>query len=185
MMIRREFITLLAGAGAWPLGARAQQGPVTPVIGYLSGGSHEASLQVIAVFKQGLAETGLDPPCVPMEYRFAEGRYDRLPALAAELVRRQVAVIVATTTPPALAAKAVTSNIPIVFGATDDPVRTGLVRSLNRPSGTATGIFFFLSDLGPNLPVEQPTIFELVTILRPPRRSASKFRRRCSPVPTR
>ena len=135
-------------AAAWPYAARGQQATV-PVIGFLSGGSHEASSQVIRILKQSLAEVGFDERNVAFEYRYAEGKYDRLALIAAELVRRRVSLIVASTTPPALAAKAATSAIPIVFGATDDPVRLGLVASLARPGGNATGVFFFLSDLGP------------------------------------
>jgi putative ABC transport system substrate-binding protein len=150
-MRRREFITLLGGAAAaWPVAGRAQQ-PALPIVGYLSGGAPGASTQVIAILKQGLAEVGIvDGGNVAFEYHYAEGRYDLLPIVVAELVRRPVSVIVATTTPPALAAKAATSTIPIVFGATDDPVRLGLVASLARPGGNATGVFFFLSDLGQN-----------------------------------
>ena len=119
-----------------------------PVIGFLSGGSHEASSQVIRMLKQSLAEVGFDERNVAFEYRYAEGKYDRLAVIAAELVRRPVSLIVASTTPPALAAKAATSAIPIVFGATDDPVRVGLVASLARPGGNATGVFFLSLGFG-------------------------------------
>jgi putative ABC transport system substrate-binding protein len=147
-MRRRQFITLLGGAAAaWPVAARAQQ--AVPIVAFVSGGAANTSTDNVALFRKGLNEVGyIEGQNVTVEYHWLEGQYDRIPALVADLIRRRVAVIATpASTPVSVAAKTATSAIPIVFGVGDDPVRLGLVASLSRPGGNATGVSFFTTEV--------------------------------------
>src|SRR5262249_22100708 len=157
---RREFITLLGVAAAWPLAARAQQQPAMPVIGFLSGGSPNAFAHLVASFREGLSQTGyIEHRNVGIDYRWAEGRYDLLPTLAADLVNRGVAVIASTGGPRVVeAAAAATTTVPIVFLGSDVALKTGVLTSLNRPSGNVTGIVMSTSAA----PVQMPAISQRI-----------------------
>ena len=146
-MRRREFITLLGGVAMWPLTVHAQQ-PAMPVVGFMMAGSRAALRDEIAAFEAGLKEMGfVEGQNLALEYRFAEGQFDRFPALASDLIHRQVSVIVASSPQGALAAKRATKTIPIVFSLGADPIETGVVSSLSRPGGNVTGVYQFTAGL--------------------------------------
>jgi putative ABC transport system substrate-binding protein len=180
-MRRRDFITLLGTVAAWPLAARAQQ-PRIPLIGVLSSTSAEAYASRIAAFRQGLSETGyVEGRNVVIDYRWAEGKYDQLPGMAAELVQRQVDVIVAITTPSAFAAKAATTAIPIVFEMGTDPVGAGLIASLSRPGSNLTGVSLLNVELGAKrlevLHELVPSVAVLAALLNPTNPNAESLSR--------
>jgi len=171
MIRRRDFITLLGGAAAWPLIARAQQSSMA-VIGYLSPRSAGDDPHLVVAFRRGLGETGyVEGRNAAIEYRWAEGYNDRLPGLAADLVRRQVNVIAAVAVPAATAAKAATTTIPTVFQAAADPIAAGLVTSLARPLGNLTGVTSLSVEVGPKrlelLHELMPTVTNIALLVNP------------------
>lgn len=174
-MRRREFLGALGGAAAWPVAARAQQS--VPAVGFLNSGAAAAHAGNVTAFRLGLSEAGyVEGRNITIEYRWAEDRYDRLSAMVADLIRRRVAVIAATTTPAPPVAKAATSTIPIVFVTGADPVKAGLVTSLNRPSGNVTGITALAEEVGPKrlelLHDVVPTATTVVLLINPTDRNA-------------
>jgi putative tryptophan/tyrosine transport system substrate-binding protein len=177
-MRRREFIAALGSVAAWPLAARAQS--ALPVVGFFNGSSANASAPLTAAFRKGLAESGYaEGRNVTVDYHWLEGRYDRLPALMADLVHRRVSVVATPGTPPAaIAAKAATDTIPIVFGVGEDPVKLGLVASLARPGGNLTGINYFLQEVTAKrlglLRELVPTALQIAVLINPANASIAK-----------
>jgi putative tryptophan/tyrosine transport system substrate-binding protein len=189
-MKRRELLSVLAGAAVWPVRVRAQQ-PAMPVIGFLHQGSADQNVERIATFRQGLMQAGfVEHKNVAIEFRWAEGKFERLPALAAELVQWQVAIFATPfSTDAALAAKAATTTIPIVFLTSADPVQVGLVPSLNRPGGNVTGVTTINNELGPKrlelLRDLVPNAVHYFALINPTSALAEKFTRDIEAAATR